>query len=182
MSDKFEHAGLIIKIEQDLDPLHPRTDEEPLGHMFCIHRRYNIGDKHHLSVEELMEIASDPKNVCLPIFAYEHSGITISTSAFSCPWDSGQIGIIYMTEDEVKKEYNGDIDRAIKGLKSSVEYYDQYLTGDVWGYTIEDKEGNVLDSCWGFYGYQYCEIEAKSSAEYFAKQEKEAENYYLNKL
>jgi hypothetical protein len=40
-----------------------------------------------------------------------------------------------------------------------VQRYDQYLTGDVWGYVIEDSARNELESCWGFYGERYCQIE-----------------------
>ena len=36
-----------------------------------------------------------------------------------------------------------------------------YLSGDVWGYVINDG-GKNEDSCWGFYGDDYCLSEAKS--------------------
>jgi len=35
------------------------------------------------------------KYVILPLYLYDHGGITMSTGAFSCPWDSGQVGWIY---------------------------------------------------------------------------------------
>jgi len=38
----------------------------------------------------------------------------------------------------------------------------QYLTGDVWGYVIEDSEGNEHESCWGFYGQSYCKAEGEA--------------------
>jgi len=31
-----------------------------------------------------------------------------------------------------------------------------YQDGDVWGFVIEDSNGNHLDSCWSMYGYDYC--------------------------
>ena len=30
--------------------------------------------------------------VFLPLYLFDHSGITMNTSGFSCPWDSGQVG------------------------------------------------------------------------------------------
>ena len=33
--------------------------------------------------------------VILPLYLYDHSGITMNTCGFSCPWDSGQVGWIY---------------------------------------------------------------------------------------
>ena len=62
------------------------------------------------------------------------------------------------------------MERAEKCLRSEVETYDDYLTGQVYGYIIEDENGEQLDSCWGFLGdYKNCLEEAKSSADYFAE-------------
>ena len=41
--------------------------------------------------------------------------------------------------------------------------YDQYLTGDVWGYVIEDSESHEIESCWGFYGEDYCMAEGEDA-------------------
>ena len=38
--------------------------------------------------------------------------------------------------------------------------------GEVFGWTILDRTGEVVDSCWGFYGYEFAEEEAKRAAEY----------------
>lgn len=118
------------------------------------------------SIEEREEqrLRSDVA-VIQPLYLYDHSGITISTGAFSCPWDSGQVGWIYVTKDKLAEEFNGDVALAEARITSEVEEYDQYLTGDVYGYTIYEHEefdqdgivipptdGEVVDSCWGFYG------------------------------
>lgn len=51
--------------------------------------------------------------------------------------------------------------RAIDIMKADVEVYDQYLTGDVYGFNLysaepveegEEPEWNEEDSCWGFFG------------------------------
>ena len=44
--------------------------------------------------------------IVLPIYMYDHSGITISVNPFSCPWDSGQIGFIYISKEKARKEYS----------------------------------------------------------------------------
>lgn len=185
---------------------------------------------------ELREIASNV-NVMLPIYLYDHSGITISTSAFSCRWDSGLVGFIFCSHERflsetgytaeelfnnnahrvpvvgdhvwidgrnecgkvvatdgdtatidfdygkspdfrkpenVRKVWVSEItsvmaSKAAEMLKSEVETYDQYLTGEVFGIeygTIEEKtwvcketgeeeterEYNKTESVWGFYG------------------------------
>lgn len=90
--------------------------------------------------------------ICLPIYLYDHSGITISHGAFSCPWDSGQVGWHYVTKGAVQDWWSGDIEAAKRCLQAELEVYDHYLRGNVWNITIEDEEGEVIDSCCGFIG------------------------------
>lgn len=101
--------------------------------------------------------------IMLPLYLYDHSGITMSTSSFSCQWDSGQVGFIYVPITKIKAEYGWKLLTAkrrkqIEGyLRSEVETYDSYLTGDVHSFTVEvqDNESGEWeheDSCSGFYG------------------------------
>lgn len=101
---------------------------------------------------ELMDMARN-NAVILPLYLYDHSGITMNTSGFSCPWDSGQVGWIYATHEEVKKKY-GDLSpenlgKAESLLQSEVEEYDLYLTGQCYGFRLY-KDKDEIDSCWGF--------------------------------
>ena len=108
----------------------------------------------------------EQNTVMLPLYLYDHSGITMRTSSFSCNWDSGQVGFIYCTKEKAMKELgcseNEWRERATDCLEGEVETYDQYLTGDVYGYIIKDEQGEEEESCWGFFGYDYCEQEAKA--------------------
>lgn len=54
--------------------------------------------------------------------------------------------------DSNDKETKGKI---IQALRSEVKTYDLYLRGEVFGYVIEDQQGNHIDSCWGFFGYDH---------------------------
>ncbi len=125
----------------------------------------------------------------LPLYLYDHSGITINTTGFSCPWDSGQVGFIYVLKKDMLKEFSKKkmtkqlFAKAEKILKQEVETYDQYLRGDVYGFQIiePDCEDNNLDSCWGFYGMEYCIQEAKSNADYWAK-EGEKDGWHVSNL
>lgn len=79
--------------------------------------------------------------VMLPLFLYDHSGITMRTCDFGDRWDSGQVGWIYCSREKAIYEWGGKgkrftkqvKEKATKYLKGEVETYDQYLTGDVWG-------------------------------------------------
>lgn len=136
--------------------------------MVCFHKRYDLGDKHDFTPESIKKFVQRDDVVSLPLYLYDHSGITMRTSPFSCPWDSGQVGFIYVTHARIKAEmgrpkgvnnFTGikhvmkkDIERAERALLSEVKIYDNYLTGEVYGYMVEDDEENHIDSCWGFYG------------------------------
>jgi hypothetical protein len=134
--------------------------------MVAFHSRYNLGDKDHgytskdqSSWGELRaKLVEDGAVAILPVYMYEHSGITIRTTPFSCKWDSGQVGFIFVGKEKLLKEYGGKkvtkkkIDRALGVIKGEVETYDQYLCGEVYGFTVEDKDEKDIDSCGGFLG------------------------------
>lgn len=154
----------------DEDPISPR-EWDNIGKIACFHRNYDIGDKHHFNdSQDLIDFIQDNKSevVYLPIFAYEHGGITIHTAPYECQWDSGQIGFIYaykkdMIENGLKLEED-----MLQSLKQEVKTYDDYLVGNVYGYTITDDEGEMIDSCGGFIGdFSYVEREAETTADYY---------------
>ena len=129
----------------------------------------------------------------LPLWLYDHSGITMSCGARTYPyndaWDSGCVGWIVAMKDKIIQEtaeilrgedgkpilveYKHDggpstygvmsrpltdetwRKRAIEVMEGEVEVYDQYLRGEVYGYTLlkeEDGEWIEQESVWGFYG------------------------------
>jgi hypothetical protein len=173
-TEKF--YGLTISIEADEDCQDPCDMFDDLGTMVCCHSRYNLGHKQDTN-EAIEELANDPQNIVLPLYLYDHSGITMNTTGFSCPWDSGQVGIIYVSKEKIRSEYGVKRispklrAKVLKVLKGEVETYDDYLTGNVWGYTVADASGDIIDSCWGFYGdyEKNCLVEARLSAKSIVK-------------
>jgi hypothetical protein len=155
MMEKIEYKGHTINISQDTDPMNPRTEWDNLGTMACFHSRYSLGDTDHgLSIEDAKRIDASDDYVSLPLYLYDHSGITMNTTGFSCPWDSGKVGIIFVSKKKIREEYS--VKRVSRKLKQKIEgyligevkTYDDFLTGNVYGYEI-DEDG---DSCWGFFG------------------------------
>jgi hypothetical protein len=155
--------------------------------MVCFHRRYSLGDGYRNGKPDNRGFDSPGlfqdwwKNngkggLLIPLYLYDHSGLTISTKPFSCMWDSGQVGWIYATHATMVKEWgkagrltNKSRKQARSCLESEVIEYDQYLTGQVYGYVIKNETGQHISSCLGFFGDEYCETEAKSMAEHCAK-------------
>lgn len=181
MENKKEYK---IKIEQDEYNDDPRKEFDHTASMYCLHNGYDLGDEHSYDVDSLQarikEIVSGG-GAALPLYVYEHSGITMNTSGFSCEWDSGQVGYICISAEKIKEHFivkrisKKTRDLAIELLNSEVTEYDQYLTGDVWNFSIENNDGEIIDSCCGFYGYKYCEEEANEVLKHVIKEAKKEE-------
>ena len=189
MKNIIENEKYKLEIFDDLNPCSPREFDN-LGTMVCFHRRYDLRDETELkssdfsSWEELESYLYKEEDalIAIPVFMYDHSGLWINTTGFSCPWDSGQVGYIYISKEKVRREYS--CKRISKKLKkmiremlcSEVDLYNDYLCGNVYGFTLTDKENaEEIDSSCGFYGTDYIEngiFDYVSS--YFTKAELEA--------
>ncbi len=108
---------------------------------------------------DLHMLASE-KNIILPLNLYDHSLLSMSVSSFlgraqHAEWDSGQVGWIYATPEDIQKEYGSltseSYGKAEALLKSEVESYDHYLRGECYGFRLFEN-GEETDSCWGFLG------------------------------
>lgn len=115
-----------------------------------------------MSIDELKAVlARQPDLVILPVYLYDHSGLAMSTGSFlgralHADWDSGQVGYIYATREDILKAF-GDITpetekRARKALEAEVKDYDAWLRGDCWGYRAY-MYGHEMDACWGLRGW-----------------------------
>lgn len=162
--------AIIVKVVQDQDPTSPREFDNA-GLMACWHRRYNLGDvQPKQDPAEWLKDNAPKGSIVLPLYLMDHSGISISTGSFGDPWDSGQIGYIVATPEHIRK-FTGKkrITAKLRAtfetyLRQEVKTYDDFLTGNVWGYTIESVKDcescgskthgdeEVDDSCWGFFG------------------------------
>lgn len=120
-----------------------------------------------LTTSEMYWLLQQRQNIVLmPLWLYDHSGISMSTSyeyPYSDRWDGGQVGWIYLTKDKFLSETgygeSGWPKKACEILKAEVETYDQYLRGEVFGYQLFEFNRNDTDEwdeteedCWGFYG------------------------------
>lgn len=177
------------RLEYDYEPCSP-MDWDRFGEIAYCSSRETLGTE-RVSRERLDEIAQGIESGALigfPVYAMVHSGATISTAPFSCPWDSGQSGFVYATKAQAIKEFGRKIatqsviKRALKCLKGEVETFATYLEGDVYGIIVEeavlDSDGDVtewneIDACWGFYGYKYAEEEAQRMGAYWATKREE---------
>lgn len=172
-----------IRIEHDDDAKSPK-DWDNVGHITYNEKsRYILGTQ-AVSLDRYEEIARGIEKgslIGLPVYAYVHGGSSIATESFSCPWDSGKSGWAYCSKERAIEKFGGKNltkevkDKALGALKSEVETYNQFLTGEVYGFKIEkilsrDDEGKVLqtktvDYCGEIYGLDNCITQAKSAVE-----------------
>jgi len=163
----------ILRIYHDEDSESPRSWDN-LGTMVCKHKRYNLGDKHNVDFDDFNSIDELEKGlikefntaVILPIFMYDHSGVTIRTTSFNDRWDSGQVGFILISKEKVRKEFNVKrinkklIEKVQTLLEGEVKTYDEYLSGEVFSFELLEVKNceldceheETIDSCGGFFG------------------------------
>lgn len=127
---------------EEHEPESPR-EWENLGTMVCQHRDYRLGD---VQAEEWTDPGEENMAIIIPLGLIDHSGISMYAGGGDHPhdpggWDSGTVGIIYVTKDRLIEEYGADTPEnrktAEKVLRSEIEVYDRYLRGEWYGWYIE---------------------------------------------
>lgn len=148
--------GFVVEITRDEYPLNPRTENENAAVLWCWHRRLNLGDAQGRPADPIFAEADlrahlaergETLRAVLPLYLYDHSGLTMRTTPFSCPFDSGQVGWCFLTEQKAN-EYGVSADEgannpALELLKQEVEEYDAYLQGDAYVVSLypADEQG-----------------------------------------
>lgn len=99
----------------------------------------------------------------LPVYLGDHgsSGFTLYES------DAKNCNGVYFTTAKRARELCGDDvtpAQALDGLRSELTEWHQFLNGDVYVYIIEQKgNGDTVESCGGFYGYEYALTEMRDA-------------------
>lgn len=168
--ETIEHKGYTIKIQQDESPSNPITNWDGNAKYALFHNRYDLHNdtdldpKDYSGWEEFKRalVRKYRPLAILPVYMYDHSGQTIRTTPFSCKWDSGQLGFVFVNKETLKewgyksrKGYEKVAGQTLEDdLRSNVQLYDDYIAGNVWGFEVvnSEDEDDVLDSCWGYYG------------------------------
>ena len=113
--------------------------------------------------------------VSLPIYMLDHSGISVSTTPYNIRWDSGLIGYICVTDEDAREKlFSKDEEVPLAEirklaeavLQGEVETLDQYMSGEVYYFTVEDEKGVVVETCAEFYGLDYTEEVLMDSLKY----------------
>jgi len=189
-----------LKIERDEFGESPDSWQDTNIFLVYDHRQFDVKRKgfepraiyDHLNAKEIIvknergdELETyqddlDPKYEDYYIFgvdAYIHSGVVLSlTDDRDFPdrqWDVSTTGYILASKQEYKDE-----EIARNGAKCLIDTWNQYISGDVWGYQVvkettcnccNNTKEEFVDSCWGFYGLEECKEQGQFALDGFNK-------------
>ena len=165
--ETFERNGYKVIIEEDQDAESPSENQDEHAFIATTRNRYfEVDGPHGETASDIGENLEEREKThyVYKLNAMIHSGVYLSITSdlkqYHMGFDSGQIGFLLITRGE------SEIPHPDKYAEGMVETWNQYLSGDVWGYVIEDGEQNLIDSCWGFYGFEYAKEEAFAAVPY----------------
>lgn len=69
--------------------------------------RFRHGPKtEERAVDDAMLNVISEKYIMMPLYLMDHSGLAMQTESFHDPWDSGQVGWIYVSKEDALKEFD----------------------------------------------------------------------------
>lgn len=167
--ETIEKDGWTLEIHLDLDAMSPdewdnlatfvHTTDYTFGE--SLSRRYTE-DRRDGAYVRALSIFGDDVAAVLPVYIAEH-GPQLSV------WESdaeNANGVLYTTHKRLNELCGEDAqyhDRAwaLDALRGELKTWRQYLEGDVYGVVVKRPDGEVDESCWGFYGSEYAEDEGR---------------------
>lgn len=180
--EKINYKGQIIETFYDEEPLSPQDWYDDELFLIYDHRDFTVKVKGFDPEDIFQYFQENSKKVLyesyfvFPVYAYIHGGVSLSLGRdsypFTCKWDTSFRG--YTLVKRQKGNYTSE--KAYNLAKGLIKEWNQYLSGDVYGYSSEHG------GCRGFYGksgYNQMIDEAKSEIDYA---EKKAVKNHIAKL
>lgn len=182
----------ILTISYDNNPTTPR-EWTNLGYFIVVSRNYCSPDKndflyniikftseiannqkHHIELikEEIESNTTEKVLSIYPISQYDHSGVCYSLGNQK-GFDYSNNGF-YIVTDKTSNEIGVKPEDFEEVIKAELDCYNQYCNGEVYEFVLYDEEGNIEDSCGGFYSID--EIKENLPEEF---QDEDLEEYFI---
>lgn len=181
--ETYERNGFTITIEHDYDVPSPH-EESPGCLLVMSHRRYswpNDAEINFSIFDGWDDIAAELRMhqgalAVTPVWAYDHSDVSFSTGErrgqFADRWDSGQAGLAYITREtwaEIQgTEWTGSDEQVAEAralIAADVETYGMWARGDTYAFEITGPDGEQVDACGGFIGWDSVTSAANDEAD-----------------
>jgi hypothetical protein len=187
---RFTVAGkeyiLFVAIQQDPDPISPKERNDEAAFLVYGHRQFTVNGPGREKAEDVHKAKAEWEKThhVYPVYAYIHSGVFLKLNTDEGlpdrQWDVSMAGYCLISRD------TSNIPEPLKLAEGIVSDWNQYLSGDVWGYDMglyeleKDSDGDPIeerdyyrrhskpvyeDSCWGFFGSEHALEETKHQAE-----------------
>lgn len=88
------------------------------------------------------------------VYKYEHSGVCYNLTGFSCPWDSGIDGFIYMTKEQARKIYGVKRissklhDKIQNTFEKEVENYSTAINSSFYSVSLDNEADEEEEFFW----------------------------------
>ncbi|MBS9781913.1 MAG: hypothetical protein KGV56_05395 [Gammaproteobacteria bacterium] len=166
MTEIINIKGCDVEISVDVWAENPRNWGCTSSTLCTAHRKYDLGGidltanayslngafKQHLQEQGL----TDKDIICRDVYLYDHGGfLGLSTEAFVCSWDSGQLGYIYEKRSDIRQEFNVKRispkleQQILNRLDAEINELGYYYNGEVYSFSVAGE------SYGGFYGYNH---------------------------
>jgi hypothetical protein len=157
--------GLTLNIYRDEHEMSPDEDGDDGLFLVGYHRDFTVdrkvsqglaqciarGGKYEDDSENSEALDYIKKYHIFGLEAYIHSGVVLALSSEGNfpdrQWDVSQLGLVFASKKEWRMRKS-----ARKAALGLIETWNDYLSGNVYGFVIEDEGGTHYDSCWGFSG------------------------------
>lgn len=163
---------------RDSEPHPPNEDDDTGLFLVNYHRDFWVENKGFITKDTLAswyhgeKIEQEKTHWIFKLSMYSHSGVCLrlGSQGFPCDgmgWDTSRVGAVFVCKEEW-----GLSAEAEKAAECLVQTWNNYLSGDVWGYIVDVFDAKTkeridaeCESCWG-YNYDYREaLEAMKKGE-----------------
>jgi hypothetical protein len=173
--EKIEHKGYTIEIESEEYADSP--DEWGGTSVFLVgfHRDFTVTRKgFEKEVVQALFSGTPPREIAkqyhiFPLEAYIHSGVSLylaNEAQIDRQWDVSQLGAVFVDRKEAKTRKEAE--KMARGL---IGTWNMYLSGDVWQVNVKDQDGQVIDGCGGFYGFENAKQSGIQTADSLAEKD-----------